>query len=319
MVDRAHRALQPSPLAGPGRIRGARGEPHAHPCTCDGMQRSPRCARTQTLRDAMARGRFTIIRSHVPGVLPVVAESAQAFARHTHEQFGVGVIERGAQTSRSGRGQVEAARGDVITVNPGEVHDGTPIGHAGRRWRMLYLDAARVTEAAGALGAEGGYEFEDPVVGDARMALAFGRLFAAMTSDDPVAPLASEALLLELLASLRDGRARVAPEPGVPDALARAKALIDDDPASPVTLAALAHASGLGRFQVLRSFARATGLTPHAYLVQRRIDLARRLIASGRPLSEAALASGFADQSHMTRVFVRKYGISPGAYATATA
>lgn len=267
----------------------------------------------------MARGRFTIIRSHVPGVLPVVAESAQAFARHTHDQFGIGVIERGAQTSRSGRGQVHAARGDVITVNPGEVHDGTPIGDAGRRWRMLYLDVSRVVEAAAALGAAGGYEFERPVVGDARMALAFGRLFAAMTSDDPVAPLASEGLLLELLAALRDGRPRVARESGVPDALARAKALIDDDPASPVTLATLAVASGLGRFQVLRSFSRATGLTPHAYLVQRRIDLARRLIAAGRPLSEVALASGFADQSHMTRVFVRKYGISPGAYATATA
>lgn len=267
----------------------------------------------------MARGRFTIIRSHAPGVLPVIAESAQAFARHTHEQFGIGVIDRGAQTSRSGRGQVEAARGDVITVNPGEVHDGTPRGHAGRSWRMLYLDAACVAEAARTLGAAGTYEFERPVVGDARMAAAFGRLFAAMTSDDPVAPLASEGRLLELLAALRDGGPRVARKPGVPHALARAKALIDDDPASPVTLAALAQVSGLDRFRLLRAFAQATGLTPHAYLVQRRIDLARRLIAGGRPLSEVALASGFADQSHMTRVFVRKYGISPGAYATATA
>ncbi|MDH5831531.1 AraC family transcriptional regulator [Luteimonas sp. M1R5S18] len=266
----------------------------------------------------MARGRFTIIRSHAPGVLPVLAESAQAFARHTHEQFGIGVIDRGAQTSRSGRGQVEAARGDVITVNPGEVHDGTPIEQAGRSWRMLYLDVACVAEAARTLGAAGTYEFERPVVGDVRMAAAFGRLFAAMTSDDPVAPLASEGRLLELLAALRDGGRRTR-TPGVPHALARAKALIDDDPASPVTLAALSQASGLDRFRLLRAFAQATGLTPHAYLVQRRIDLARRLIAGGQPLSEVALASGFADQSHMTRVFVRKYGISPGAYATATA
>ena len=89
--------------------------------------------------------------------------------------------------------------------------------------------------------------------------------------------------------------------------------------AAPVTLSDLAVASGLDRFQMLRSFTRATGLTPHAYLVQRRIDLARRLIASGQPLADAAIASGFADQSHMTRIFVRKYGISPGAYARATA
>lgn len=68
---------------------------------------------------------------------------------------------------------------------------------------------------------------------------------------------------------------------------------------------------------MLRGFVRATGLTPHAYLMQRRIGLARRLIARGLPLAEAAAASGFADQSHMTRAFGRAYGLSPGAYARA--
>jgi AraC-like DNA-binding protein len=51
--------------------------------------------------------------------------------------------------------------------------------------------------------------------------------------------------------------------------------------------------------------------------MQRRVDLARRLIASGTALAQAAAASGFADQSHMTRLFVRKYGVSPGAYQAA--
>src|SRR5690606_41474193 len=102
-----------------------------------------------------------------------------------------------------------------------------------------------------------------------------------------------------------------------PAASARARALIDDDPAAALSLADLAHASGLSRFQVLRAFARATGLTPHAYQLQRRIGLARRLIAGGAALSEAAAASCFADQSHMTRVVVRQYGITPGIYAGA--
>ena len=92
---------------------------------------------------------------------------------------------------------------------------------------------------------------------------------------------------------------------------------MDDDPTAGVTLADLARESGMSRFQLLRGFAKATGLTPHAYLVQRRINLARRLIAGGTPLAEAAMDSGFTDQSHMTRIFVRKYGITPGAYALA--
>ena len=47
------------------------------------------------------------------------------------------------------------------------------------------------------------------------------------------------------------------------------------------------------------------------------LQAARRLIASGRPLVEAALESGFHDQSHMTRLFVRIHGYSPGAFARA--
>jgi AraC-like DNA-binding protein len=100
-----------------------------------------------------------------------------------------------------------------------------------------------------------------------------------------------------------------------PAAIRRARTLIDDEPAAPVTLADLAQESGLSRFQVLRGFVKATGFTPHSYLMQRRIDLARRLIARKARLADAAAISGFADQSHMTRAFVRKYGISPGAYA----
>jgi AraC-like DNA-binding protein len=105
----------------------------------------------------------------------------------------------------------------------------------------------------------------------------------------------------------------------VPCEIALAKARIDDDPGSPAPLGELAEIAGLGRFQLLRGFARATGLTPHAYLLQRRTELVRRLIARGETLAKAAAGAGFADQSHMTRCFVAIYGFSPGVYARAFA
>lgn len=91
--------------------------------------------------------------------------------------------------------------------------------------------------------------------------------------------------------------------------------MMEDDPLSDWSLSELADACGLSRFQLVRSFARNTGFTPHAFLLHRRILLARRLIAGGMALADAAAASGFADQSHMTRVFTRKYGVAPGAFA----
>ncbi|MNT86708.1 Virulence regulon transcriptional activator VirF [compost metagenome] len=68
---------------------------------------------------------------------------------------------------------------------------------------------------------------------------------------------------------------------------------------------------------MLRGFAAAFGLPPHAWLQQCRLSRARRLIAQGRALADAAAGAGFADQSHMTRAFVRFLGFTPGAYAAA--
>ena len=266
----------------------------------------------------MTKGQFKMFRCADVGVQAVEAATAHAFPRHSHEQYGIGVMHRGAHKSYSGRGMVEAGSGDTITVNPGEVHDGAPIGDDGRSWRMLYFDPPIVLDALSDIG-EGipkSQEFPRPVMNDARIAAALQRLFSAMTSSESgSSAIHREELLLELL--VRVARERGQPDAGRPASMAitRAKTLIDDAPTASIALADLARECGLSRFQVLRGFVKATGFTPHAYLMQRRTDLARRLIARRTPLADAAAASGFADQSHMTRTFVRKYGISPGAYA----
>ncbi|MEO0974766.1 MAG: AraC family ligand binding domain-containing protein, partial [Pseudomonadota bacterium] len=91
---------------------------------------------------------FEIRRIPDLGIEAVCAHSARTFARHTHDEFGIGAVTRGAQRSASCVGAVEAKQGDVITVQPGEVHDGQPLGDAPRSWRMLYLDPALVADIA---------------------------------------------------------------------------------------------------------------------------------------------------------------------------
>ena len=263
----------------------------------------------------MATRQFKMLRCGMAGVAAVAAETRHVFPRHTHDQFGIGVIHQGAQKSLSGRGMVEAGPGDAITVNPGEVHDGAPIGDMGRAWRILYFDPWVIAEAVEDMseGRTKDFEFAHPVISDGRIADRFSALYSAMTKGGTA--LRREEMLFILMSALRPREN--ATEQAIPDGIAVARGMIDNDPQRSVTLADLAEASGLGKFQLLRGFVRATGFTPHAYLVQRRIDLARRLIARHMPLAHAAFASGFADQSHMTRVFVRKYGVSPGHYADA--
>lgn len=262
-----------------------------------------------------AQDRFTLHRTATAGLVAVEAAARRAFPRHMHDQFGIGAIHQGAQKSFSGRGMVEAQAGDVITVNPGEIHDGLPLDDGMRRWRMVYLDPALVALAlADRDGGGAGRELPAPVIRDGRLTGLVDALFAAQTA--PAAPLRrDEALLLMLDALLREGGPP--PTAPVPTAIRRARQRLDDAPADPASLADLAAECGLSRFQLLRGFARATGLTPHAYQMRRRTALARRRIADGMPLAQAAMASGFSDQSHMTRQFVRLYGMTPGVYAAA--
>ncbi|RFZ88644.1 AraC family transcriptional regulator [Shinella sp. WSJ-2] len=266
----------------------------------------------------MAAGRFQILRTAIDGIEAVVADSSHTFARHSHDTYGIGMIERGAQTSASGRGRVEAKAGNTITVNPGEVHDGVPFGDAPRAWRMLYLRPEIVAAAARDIF-EGRprEEFYAPVLADRRVGALASAALAALL-DEQAAPLGHEERLLLLLAAVL--REQPAKRAGIAaSGVDRAREKLDSMPAATITLEDLAEESGLGRFRLVRDFARVTGLTPHAYLIQRRTELARRLIAAGTPLAEAAAQAGFADQSHMTRNFTRRYGYTPGAYHAALA
>lgn len=250
----------------------------------------------------------------------VAADTSLRFGRHSHDQFGVGLIRRGGQTSASGRGPVEAGAGDLITVNPGEIHDGLPLSDRGRAWQMLYLDPGAVLDLlADPPGSGLRQEFATPVLRNPEQAETFLSCFNALTrSGDPsgsdLAGLAAEERLIPLLTAL------LCPTPptdadGLPTGLLRARSRIDDDPSAPLTLDALAAEAALSRFHLIRAFRRLTGLTPHAYVVQRRVQRARRLILQGAPLADTAAACGFADQSHMTRQFTRACGLTPGAFA----
>ncbi|WP_428391090.1 AraC family transcriptional regulator [Lichenicoccus sp.] len=256
-------------------------------------------------------------RSALPGVEAMTLLTDHAFPRHSHDGFGIGVMAAGAQRSWSGIGWVEAEAGDVITVNPGEMHDGVPIGGT-RGWQMLYLYPSVVASALLDEG-EDQLELTRPALRDPILARLFACLFARATAVVPE-PLALEEDLLRMLAWLarRHGtRQRLVPSESPAVAMARRR--LDGAPESPVTLAELAALSGVSRFQFLRGFARQTGVTPHAYLLQRRVRLARQLLVAGRTPAEVAQEAGFADQSHMTRAFCRQFGVTPARYQAAVA
>jgi len=238
------------------------------------------------------------------------------FPRHSHDQFGVGVMASGGQRSWSGIGTVRASAGDVIMVNPGEIHDGTPLDGSTREWRIIYLDPAVVTRETDEEFA-GPNEIVRPVARDPLLAWHVIKLFDSLASGHSD-PLEREEKLLRSIVCIfrRHGTGEFLLRESSPS-VTRAVKRIDAAPEIPVSLAELAALSSVSRFQLLRAFSRQVGITPHAYLIQRRVLLAQRFLADGQTPAQAAIQAGFSDQSHMTRAFVRQVGVTPGCYSAA--
>jgi AraC family transcriptional regulator len=95
----------------------------------------------------------------------------------------------------------------------------------------------------------------------------------------------------------------------------RSKDMLAGDLTGATSLHEIARACGLSVGHFSRAFRRSMGLSPHAWLLQRRVEVAKAMLRRREEsLSLIALACGFADQSHFTRVFTRRVGLSPGAW-----
>jgi AraC family transcriptional regulator len=103
-----------------------------------------------------------------------------------------------------------------------------------------------------------------------------------------------------------------------PRQMRRAKEILAGNLDGRVPLKEVARECGLSVSHFSRSFRRSVGAAPHNWLLTRRVDAAKEKLRDGRlSLLDVALACGFADQSHLTRVFTRMVGLSPGAWRRA--
>ena len=95
----------------------------------------------------------------------------------------------------------------------------------------------------------------------------------------------------------------------------RSKDMLAGDLTGATPLQEIAKACGLSVSHFSRAFRRSTGLAPHAWLLQTRLETAKTMLRRrDASLAMIALTCGFADQSHFTRMFTRRVGLSPGAW-----
>lgn len=243
----------------------------------------------------------------MPGVAEVLHAhfDAHAYPAHVHDFWTVLLVDAGGvDYTLDGRAR-QAVAGTVNVLPPYVSHDGRSASPGGFDKRVLYVDErwlpARLTGAA----------LRSPSLRDPALATAVSSLHSALA--DPLEAESRLALVAERIASHLSS---AVPGPARDAGLARLVRSRLDAPAPP-TLDALARELGTHPSHLVRVFRREYGLPPHRYVVGRRLDHARRLLLDGVPIAEVAAATGFHDQSHLTRHFRALLGTTPGAFRAA--
>ncbi|WP_246075060.1 AraC family transcriptional regulator [Nonomuraea terrae] len=246
------------------------------------------------------------------------------YHRHSHETYSFGVTETGAQAFTCRGAAHTSAAGMVMAFNPEDPHDGHAADALGFTYRMVHIGPRLLSGAlADATGHRAGLPlFASPVLDDPALAGALRALHAALLDDGATALRRDELLQATIAAIVRRAATATPHAPARPTRSRRvagqARQVLHDRLTDDLTVDDLAHAAGASRYAVYRAFRSEYGLSPSDYQRQLRLRTARDLIAAGTPISEAAAATGFADQAHLTRWFTRCFGLTPGAYRRAT-
>ncbi len=236
-----------------------------------------------------------------------------------HAEYSLGIVDQGQTLFQHADGCELLTAGSVVLIEPGVWHACNPAQVAHWSYRMLYIHADWLHAQLGVAG----LRFTQRSIHDAGTHHLLHVLCQQLETDHPSASTSTHASdwtaqLLHLLSqpTIAEPMATALPasQPGTA-AVRHALQLWHQHPDTAPSVQTLAQAQGMSASRFIRHFKTATGVTPGAYRLNLRLNGARRLLAQGTPLAEAAHAMGFADQSHLQRAFKSHHALTPGCYA----
>lgn len=239
------------------------------------------------------------------------------YSRHAHEHFSIGAITAGRSTYIHEQSQFEVSTGTVVLMNPGDVHACNPIEDQPWSYLMLYVETAWLTDLQHQLGFSDDLAFRRFSLTHTADASLFDGLKALyeVLVDPQQDVLRKQSTAVEFF---NDVQLRLNPtdpplrEPNFK--LERAADFIRDHCTQMLKLEDICEAAQLSPSYLIRAFKQHHGMTPHAFLVNRRIQFARDQLRHGKLIADVALEAGFADQAHFQRAFKQHLAATPGQY-----
>lgn len=239
----------------------------------------------------------------------------QPFPNHFHEYYVIGFIENGERVLSCKNQEYAIKKGDVLLFNPGDNHacvqsDGGTLDYRGFNiTKEVFLELAE--EVTGRREPPG---FSCRVISDEEAACCLRSLHELVMSGSNGFGKEESLLLLISLLIRRYGQSFESRVPDCRDEIEKACAFMQQNCAERICLDQICRCAGLSKSTLLRAFTKSKGVTPYNYLENIRIGKAKKLLEQGVAPIEAALQTGFSDQSHFTNYFSRFIGLAPGAY-----
>ncbi len=239
----------------------------------------------------------------------------QPFPNHFHEYYVIGFVENGERRLSCRNQEYAIRRGDILLFNPGDNHACVQTGGKTFDYRGINISKEIMqnlsVEITGRQTLPG---FSPPVIRDSEAVRCLRALHEKMMASYREFYKEEQLFLLLSLLIHRYGQPFEKIIPECREEVEKACSFMEYHYPERLSLDEICRHAGVGKSTLLRSFTHSKGVTPYRYLENIRIGAARRLLEQGVSPVEAAIRTGFSDQSHFTNYFSQFIGLSPGVY-----
>ncbi|WP_392343833.1 AraC family transcriptional regulator [Pseudoalteromonas prydzensis] len=241
------------------------------------------------------------------------------YAPHSHQQWSIGAILAGQSEFVCENRLHHVSLGHLVIMNPDKVHACNPQQNSAWAYYMMHVDKKWLAQLLFESGVRAEPHWQDSHLDTLNMPLlyqGFVKLCKLLLSNNPISTKQTQLndYFVALFNHLDCNSRTIEPTLLVPNALYQVAHYLNEHSLDDTSISSISEHFGFSTSYLVRAFKRHFNMTPHAYRLNRRIQLGQQALKKGQAIASIAYDSGFSDQAHFQRVFKQRVAATPEQY-----